>query len=229
MLAPDHPILDARGLDDPPGVDNPYWEIVRAIPGDPGWMDIMRRWEPAYVHPSQRWALCRRYSWAIPDPAACAYVAGQAGPGGIVEIGAGTGYWAWQLTQRGVSVAAYDIAPPDRADNLYHGALNPDADPATTGRVPLFYPVEPGGPQMAARYSDRTLLLCWPPRNDPMAADALAAYAGPRMVLIGQPEVCGNDAFDRALAAGWEQVDTCPIVNWWLVRDQIAVYERLII
>ena len=53
------------------------------------------------------WA-CRLYSFATPTPQALDLLASL---GDIVEVGAGTGYWAAALRARGVDVLAFDIAP----------------------------------------------------------------------------------------------------------------------
>lgn len=53
------------------------------------------------------WA-CRLYSFATPTPPALDLLASL---GDIVEVGAGTGYWAAALRARGVGVLAFDIAP----------------------------------------------------------------------------------------------------------------------
>ncbi|PNW76347.1 hypothetical protein CHLRE_12g552827v5 [Chlamydomonas reinhardtii] len=46
-------------------------------------------------------------SWAIPSAEALEVIAQQSG-GRVVEVGAGTGYWAWLLARRGVDVVAVD-------------------------------------------------------------------------------------------------------------------------
>ena len=59
----------------------------------------------------------------------------------LVEVGAGTGYWAAALRRRGVDVLAYDLNPPaaDAAEtNAYHG------------RLPPFTEVQRGGPKVRA-------------------------------------------------------------------------------
>eukprot|EP00897_Mesotaenium_endlicherianum_P009382 jgi/Mesen1/8472/ME000478S07970 len=56
--------------------------------------------------------LRRIYSWAVPTGEAIDAIVKSA-PGGVLEIGAGTGYWAHLLRQRGVQVAAYDLQPLD--------------------------------------------------------------------------------------------------------------------
>ncbi|GJP35479.1 hypothetical protein CLOM_g19996 [Closterium sp. NIES-68] len=57
--------------------------------------------------------LRRIYAWAVPTEAALAAIKSAAGEEGIVEVGAGTGYWAALLRRRGVDVAAYDWTPLD--------------------------------------------------------------------------------------------------------------------
>ena len=46
-------------------------------------------------------------SWAVPSAEALEVIA-QVSGGRVVEVGAGTGYWAWLLTRRGVDVVAVD-------------------------------------------------------------------------------------------------------------------------
>ena len=60
----------------------------------------------------------------------------------LVEVGAGTGYWAAALRRRGIDVLAYDLNPPatDAAEaNAYHG------------RLPPFTEVLRGGPKVRLR------------------------------------------------------------------------------
>ena len=59
----------------------------------------------------------------------------------LVEVGAGTGYWAATLRRRGRRRAAYDLNPPNAEApeaNAYHGRLPPLTD------------VLPGGPKARA-------------------------------------------------------------------------------
>ena len=93
--------------------------------------------------------LAQRYSYVFPDDRSLAALA-RLGP--LVEMGAGTGYWAYRLRALGTDVVAFDQAPPDGArPNRYH---------ATT---PTWTEVVAGDHTILTRYSDRALLLCWPP------------------------------------------------------------------
>lgn len=84
----------------------------------------------------------------------------------MVEIGAGTGYWARCLAERGVEITAYDLNPP---------APDSDAANAFHGRLPAFTEVKRGGPK-AASGSKHALFLCYPPPGDKMAFNCLRRY-----------------------------------------------------
>jgi hypothetical protein len=236
-------VVDLRSLDDPPGVENPYWQTVRKLEGDDLSLKYEHRWElrgfdvkdPAV----SRKELVKPYSWAITDPAAVAFVVEHCGPR-VVEVGAGTGYWAWQLSQRGVDVVAYDKAPPDMEPNDWHCHRYDDVRPVGTRET--WHPVLRGdGPSVSAVHSDRTLFLCWPPYGDEMAADTLAAYSGDRLVYIGEGYggCTGDGRFHAMLGdrydedepqyppASWREVATHRPVQWWGLHDWISVYERL--
>jgi hypothetical protein len=114
--------------------------------------------------------LAQRYSYVFPDDRSLAALAGL---GPLVEVGAGTGYWASRLRARGVDVVAIDEAPPngDRA-NRYHGTT------ATWTEVIA------GDHTMLTRYSDRGLFLCWPPLFSSLGA-CLTYYGGSVVALVG--------------------------------------------
>lgn len=81
---------------------------------------------------------CHFYAYAPPTAAALAALAARAP---LVEVGAGTGYWARCLRGAGAAVAAYDAAPPGPrgAANAYHGRV-----PAVSqARTRLGYPTPP--------------------------------------------------------------------------------------
>ena len=234
----DRPLVDARLLG--PGVtDNPYWDAVRALPAEDITWRYERRWVPrAFPWPEglpwrqgkppdtgpSRFELTHRYAWAVPDPATLAFVAAHCGPR-VVEVGAGTGYWAWQLAQLGADVAAYDTHPPDRGGSYFHSPWDPEHGPTMAAR-PLFHPVRRGGPARALAHPDRTLLLCWPPPADPMARRTLACYQGDRLVLIADEPCCGDERFYAQLDRWWEQVDEHRPVQWFGIKDRVTVYDR---
>lgn len=133
----------------------------------------------------------RRYGFAVPDPRALDTVRRYA-PRGVVEIGAGTGYWAWLLGQVDVDVIAYDIDPAPSATNQWFAGTTP------------WHPVHRGDHHHAARHSTRTLLLVWPTRNEIWPLEAIDDYlthGGTCVVYVGEAPggSTGDDAFQARL------------------------------
>ena len=159
---------------------------------------------------SARDDLVHRYAWAIPNEEALNTVA-EFSP--IVEIGAGTGYWAALLQAKGVDVKPYDISPPETGKNAYHSNS--------------WTKVLRGGPEKAASHSERTLLLCWPPYGSTMAQESLSHYSGEHVIYVG--EWCGctaDSAFHADLASRFNQVRFVEIPTWNGIHDRLSVWKR---
>lgn len=211
----------------PEGVQNPLWEIVRLIPAedswharaqaepDGHWVHLGAGMSRAYAAGLDRFSLCARYAWSIPSPGDMRWLAQMLGGRGVVEIGAGSGYWAWQIAQSGIDVVAYDLHGPG-PDNKY-----------ATHR--LYHPVETGDHAAVAGHPDRALLLCWPPYCSDMAARALKAYAGDTVVFVGEgPGGCtADDDFFALLDEGWDEIGVSPWhVTWRCIHCSMTAYRR---
>lgn len=165
-----------------------------------------------------RHELVRLYAWAVPTDEALDVITRYAP---IVEIGAGTGYWAYLLRERGVDIIAYDLTPPAPApaatrSNHYHEGMH------------CWTEVRAGGARRARRHPDRTLLLCWPPYAEPMADVALRSYRGQTVIYIGESEggCTGDDAFHRRLEENWEETEHVALPHWHGIHDSLTVYRR---
>lgn len=213
---------------------NPYWDTMRTIPGNEIDWEYEHVWSPDWTgtwrleNPIDRNELCGQYAWAIPDPDSLDFVRQHIGEHGGVEMGAGTGYWCWQLAQLGADMLAYDIAPPHiTGTNHYHSPRNKDHS-ATTGELrPVYFDVLPGQPEILSLYPERTLFLCWPPMSE-MAGDCLKAYQGKRLVYIGEGDggCTADEAFFTHLTENWQEVASHRPIQWWGIHDYITVYER---
>jgi hypothetical protein len=184
-------------------VKNPYLETFRRINGD----------RPSMAAWKARGELCDRYAWAIPCDEALEEIA-KHGP--IIEIGAGTGYWASLLIEMGVDVVAYDTNPPATHSNHFHAK-------GTTWTEVL-----EGSHEKVLEHPDRTLFLCWPPYDDDMALDCLRPYTGDVVLYIGEGEwgCTANAAFHTLLADGFEETATIWLPQYDGIHDRLEVWRR---
>jgi len=164
-----------------------------------------------YNSPFSRDVLVREYAYAIPDQRALEIIA-RHGP--IIELGAGTGYWAWLLRQMNVEVFAYDLHPPPHEENHWYS------------NAKTFTEVLKGDVDVLDRHPDCTLFLCWPPGG--MEQDALVRYRGQRVVYIGEGigGCCACDEFFETLDKEWEEVEEATVPQWDGIHDYLTVYER---
>lgn len=178
---------------------NPYLEEFRRL--------LKGHESPYYFDLELRHDTIMQYAWAIPNEPALKALAGYRK---IVEIGAGGGYWAHLLAQRGAEVACYDLVvpPSEWAARQWH-------------------PIHIGGPERAADHPEAALLLCWPPLHDPMADQALAAYNGRVVAYVGEGEgaATGDAAFHERLERGWMLAQTIAIPQWPGMHDYLFIYH----
>jgi len=114
--------------------------------------------------------LAQRYAYVFPSDSALEMLAGL---GPLVEIGAGTGYWAHRLRSIGADIVAFDQAPLDgERTNRYHP---PTWTWANVGQ---------GDQTVLSCHADRGLFLCWPPLFSSLG-DCLTYYSGDTVAYIG--------------------------------------------
>jgi len=184
-----------------------------------------------------RTGLCAYISWAVPNAAALSALSAL---GPVVELGAGTGYWATLLQSRGVDIAAFDAADSHEG----HG---------WRFRAPI---VRDGGPEVLTQpeHAHRALLLCWPDIvGDDAAGDAdrggfgaecLSKFRGSWVAHVGElgPGVVsaqkgwGNPfppggssssaALQRALASDWEMEKRIALPCWPPYSDALTIWRR---
>jgi len=156
--------------------------------------------------------LAQRYAYVVPSEPALAMLS-ELGP--LIEIGAGTGYWARQLRSRGVDVVALDQAPVDgERTNRYHPASLP------------WTLVEQGDQTALPGHADRGLFLCWPPLFSSLG-DCLTYYCGDTVAYIGDGG-CRTTSVDQ-LDEAFTKVATAPVRALDPhpgIRPQLTIWKR---
>ena len=153
--------------------------------------------------------LVSAYAWAVPSRAALNAIATLDLP--LLELGAGTGYWAFCLRQLGVQIDAFDRLA--------------DAAPSWSGVE------KANGLEILAErngFSDGALLLCWPPLGEPFAADCLAAFRGSTVIEIGEDEGgnTADSAFFRSLRKDWILRQQLDLPRWPEASDSLRIWAR---
>ena len=200
-------------------------------------LEFRARPEPT---PADVEALTAQYAFAIPTDQALAAIQRHS-PNGIVEIGAGTGYWASLVHTLGVPVTAYDPAPPMSPDNKwFHSSA-------------AWFDVQQGDETVVDRHGDRTLLIVWPTRDQTWPADALDRYfaaGGDTLIYVGEGPggrtgdarfhallggcdhcvACTYGALDLACVCGtrpiWQQRALVALPHWPGQHDDLYIYAR---
>lgn len=162
----------------------------------------------------RRYEAANKYSWAVPTDEALDVIA-QYGP--IIEIGAGTGYWAALLQDRGVEVKAYDKHPVETGHNWYH-RINKS-----------FTTVLPGRSRNVKRFPKHTLLLCWPPWDEEFAFDCVRKYRGQHIIYIGEGPrgMTGDAKFHSYMYKNFDVIQRVGIPQWYGVHDGLEVCKRI--
>lgn len=221
---------DPRRLIDSPHdqehvTDNPYWELVRHYPlvgqsrppQPEEAVQVAGMLGPRDLHTRpDRHDLIRWFARSVPTPADLTWLRDRLAGRGLLEVGAGTGYWAWQLAQLGVDVLAVDRVPPD---------ANPDVD-----RPRPFHPLTlEDAATAAARHPQRVLMLAWPPMEEPMDLEALTAYRGDTVITVGElSPATGTDAGRDHLREHWTPYDRAPRhVVFGGMFDRLLIWARV--
>ena len=180
------------------------------------WNEMDRLWDP----------LCAKYAWACPDDRAITVLC-HFSP--LVEIGAGKGYWAHLIQQKGGDIVAFDKHVGAGAGGDGHKAW-------TT--------IDEGGPEMllSPAMSARNLFLCFPDEEESIAIVCLENFVGEYIIHVGELMVgdgtCGgapqapwgrtsSAEFQTALASSFHCLYVARLqTRLPFARDCISVWKR---
>lgn len=183
-------------------ISNPYLTEFQTRPKDEYGFDYQIRTE-----------LTRKYSWAIPTHEALNIIK-QYSP--IIEIGAGTGYWAKMLEDIGCDILPIDTNPPTLGENLF-------------GHKIEYTSIIKSGIDVIKLFPDCNIFLCWL-YMDPTAFEvAKLLKVNRHLIYIGEGQ-CGcnaNDDFFEYLSSNFTEVVSCGIPQWYGIHDSLTVYRKV--
>lgn len=185
---------------------------------DPGVLDGTSFFDPErFVNQHRvRDAYIQRFGFAVPTMEALAAIA-EHEP--ILEVGAGAGYWAHELEQRGVDIIATD-PKTGRYNHASEGGGHWDQ---TFTEV-----VEVGGQEAIELYPNRALLIIWPDYGEPWPADVLEAYPGDVVCYVGEgPMGCtADERFHKLLGDRYEQAGVVDLPQFEGIHDHLQIWTR---
>lgn len=181
-----------------------------------------------------------KYAFAVPTTDAVQAIA-SASPHGVIEIGAGAGYWAMQVHEHGVDVIAFDPEPAPSPDNTWFSGSEP------------WHVVVRGDHHEVSRHPQRSLLIVWPTKNEFWAAEAIEWFfvaGGQCVIYVGEPPGgrTGDDVFHAMLGdlttcrqcrlgldtapcicgvtPRWKRSATVSLPHWPGCDDDLHIYTR---
>jgi hypothetical protein len=176
----------------------------------------------------------KEFAWAIPNVEAlvCIHdVMKRRRVPRLLELGAGSGYWAYELERLGgkvskLDITCYDLPHQDEFDaagrraGYYHftkqwyHVRRPKSPLVQQSRL------------MAAHNS--ALMLGWPNYASPFADHSLRDFTGNTFIYIGEgPYGCtGDDKFHARVNREWRRIETVDIPQFSGIHDYMSVYAR---
>jgi len=155
----------------------------------------------------ERQRLVEEYAWAVPNDEAIQYIAEF---DNIVEVAAGSGYWAHLIDDAGGTIRATDFDPPD---DTYYPVERKSASNVNTsfGRV------------------DTSVLLVWPPHTGNVASSVITKNPNNVLYVGEQRGGCtAEDAFFDTLDERYTLIKVIDIPSYEGINDNLYHYARKI-
>lgn len=120
----------------------------------------------------------------------------------LVEIGAGLGYWAKLIRNKGGIIYTYDSNKS--------------------------LPVKEGFPPDILLHPEANLFICYPPFGGDMASDCVRIFEGKYIIYVGEgPKgLSGSHQFPTKLSTEFDEIKRVAIPNWLGLSDDLTVWER---
>lgn len=145
---------------------------------------------------------------------------------GVVEIGAGTGYIAKLLQDRGVTVDAWDVHPTSDDDSTSQSSTMNEYH----GNTPSFLTVKKCSKLPKVDCTTKALLLCYPPPGSSMAHDTLQMYlqnGGKYLIHIGEFKgLTGDGRFESLLVREMTCHSRRPCLTWGTDASHVTIWAK---
>lgn len=183
-------------------LNNPYLVDFNKL-AQPNWSN-----PDTFIKYTNEWKkLVAQYSFAVPNYDILMLIARFSN--NIVEVGAGTGYWASLLSKLDVQVSAYDTQENDIID--YSNS---------------YYPVNVNNHEIALKENPNSdLLLVWPDLTASWPIETITSHT--RMVFyVGDYRLTGGDGFHMILSRKYSLVLRQLTISWQGTNDTLNIYTR---
>lgn len=154
----------------------------------------------------------RDFGFAVLTAATVDYLRGF---GPLLEVGSGSGYWAYELRKAGIDIVATDPLPIG------------NGNPYSFKRIWL-EPESLYSRDAVLKYPDRTLLMVWPCYDKRWAAEALAVYRGTTVLYVGEGKggCTGDRLFHYLLRRRYVCREHVHIPQFIGIHDYLEVWDR---
>ena len=150
-------------------------------------------------------------TWSFPEPNAILAAIKFAAGAPIVEVGSGHGFTAHVFGLAGQRVIATDS---------FKGYTSKKG----RGFVKVY---NVSNVKAVSHYNPKVLMMIWPPNDNPMARDALAAFKGDRLILGGEWRGCtGDTQFFDILDAEWTCINAIRLPGPQGIKDFMRFMTR---
>lgn len=158
---------------------------------------------------SSRETARKKFGFSIPDFNTLKFIKSLKQP--ILDVGAGNGYWVWELKKLGVDARATSLQK-----EWYPLQMN-------WGDVENLTAID-----AIAKYPNTVLMYNWPCYAEPWAHESLLTYQGNQVIYIGEGfgGCTANDGFHQELEDNWIEKKKIYIPQWWGLHDTFMYYER---
>lgn len=147
----------------------------------------------------------------------------------IVEMFAGSGYWASVLISEGCDIEAFDDFSFFREKVRYS-----NKEYCRCPNSFFWTKIEEGTPSVLSnkKYDKYTLMLCWPPDDGDGkdAADCLKYYGGKTLIYIGQEEggCTAGKKFFEMIDKEWDLDEELALPSWPKYESSLFLYNKII-